>query len=104
MSTRARLAQLKLEEYTATRRAAEIAKLEEALANRPEEPPVDATIAFTKTWSGSHSYSYVAYQAIQGWWYLSQSNYRTQPRMLWDDLLDFIDDSDIFIVTAWEQL
>lgn len=112
MNKRERLAQLKAQLTLDIQRAAEIARLEEELANRPTEPPVDAVVAFVKDWgpgvrSGKQrTYNYVAYQAVGGWWYLSQSNYRDsgQPRMLWDELLDFINGADIFIATAWEQL
>ena len=107
MNTRARLEQLKFQQATDRKIAAEIARLEELLTNRPKEPPVDAVIAFNRMYEKSgRSYGWVAYQAVGGWWYLTQSNYNTRgmPRMRWDELLDFIDDNDIFIVTAWEQL
>lgn len=104
---KARLAQLQAVENIALRRAAEIARLEELLANRPEQPAADSVVSFERTYDvNGKSYSWVAYQAIEGWWYLSQSGYgaRTLPRMNWDDLLDFIGDNTIYIATAWEIL
>lgn len=106
MNTRRRLEELQAQENIALRRAAEIARLEEKLAARPEQPPVDAVIAFEHVYPNSpKAYNFVAYQAVEGWWYISQSNYRGgMPRMKWDDLLDFVGDEEIYICAGWEVL
>lgn len=106
MNKREQLASMKAQQDRAARIELAIIRLEEELANRPEEPPVDAVISFERTYEKSgRRYNWVAYQAVEGYWYLSQSNYRGGfSRMTWDELLDFIDDNPIFICTGWEQL
>jgi hypothetical protein len=84
-----------------------IQKLQEELANRLEEPPVESVIAFRSVFErDGKSYDWVAFQAVRGKWYLSQDGARGAklPSMDWDSLLDFIGNNEIYICTGWEQL
>lgn len=80
-----------------------ILDFEAELAERPVEPPVDAVIAFVKAFNGK-DYSWVAYQAVPGRWFLSQDGTRGAqlPSMTWNGLLDFVDGNTMYWATGWE--
>lgn len=80
----------------------------ERLESLPEEPAVDSVVSFEKVFEkNGRRYSWVAYHAVQGSWYLSQDGPygARQPKMTWFDLLEFIgSDNTIYLATEWEVL